>query len=66
MKIDKFKEDAEKLIDQLEDLIQQLPQKGDTSDTCQRVTLQQALNEFSYTVNGTEQEDLDNECKTST
>ena len=59
MKIENFKERAEDLISQFEDLIHQMPQKGDKSTECQRVTLQVKLNELSYAVNGTEQKDLE-------
>ena len=54
----KLKNDFEKVIDLAEDLIHQLPQKGDTSNDCQRVALQCAIDEFSYTVNGIEKKDL--------
>jgi len=56
--IDEFKKQAENLIDKFQELIELLPQKGDTTETCQRLTLQQALNELSYAVNGTTQNDM--------
>ena len=58
MTLKEFKAEAEHHIDKLEDLIHRLPQKGNTSSECQRMTLQQALNEFYYAVNGTEAKDL--------
>jgi frataxin-like iron-binding protein CyaY len=59
MNIEEFKEQAESLVSQLEDLIHQMPQKGNKSYECQRVTLQIAINEVSYAINGTEQADLE-------
>jgi len=56
--IDEFKNKAQKIIRKFEKLIDQMPQKGDTTATCQRLTIQQALNELAYTVNGTTQKDL--------
>ena len=58
MEINEFKERADDLLSQLEDLIHELPQKGNSSTECQRMNLQQCLNELSYAVNGTEAEDL--------
>lgn len=58
MTLSEFKEQAENLLGQLEELIQQLPQKGNTCNECQRTCLQQAVNEVYYAVNGTEEEDL--------
>jgi frataxin-like iron-binding protein CyaY len=58
MELKEFKEKAEDLLSQMEDLIHELPQKGDTSTECQRTNLQQNLNELYYAVNGTEAEDL--------
>lgn len=42
-----------------EEVIDQLPQKGDKCSDCQRMCLQQAINEFSYVVNGIEESDLE-------
>lgn len=58
MKLQEFKEKAEDLLGQLETLIHKLPQKGNTSDECQRVTLQIAINEVQYAINGTTEADL--------
>lgn len=49
------------LIETAEDLVKQMPQKGNTSDKCQRVNLQEKLNKFQYAVNGIEDEDLKEE-----
>lgn len=58
MTLSEFKEKTENLLGELEELIQQLPQKGNTCSECQRTCLQQAVNEVYYAVNGTEEEDL--------
>jgi len=47
--------------DKAEDVIHSMPEKGMKSYNCQRIILQQAINEFSYRVNGIEQEDLEYE-----
>ena len=59
MKIDKFKKKAQKHLDALEELFNKLPEKGLTSEECQRVNLVNSLLHLGYAVNGTEQEDLD-------
>ncbi len=59
MKLKDFKKQAETLIESLEDLVHNLPQKGDRPSECRRLTLLQALYEFHYAVNGTEQQDLE-------
>ena len=54
-----FRRKAEALLDQLEDLIKaSVPQKGDKSEDCQHITLLQALQGLSSTVNGTTPEDF--------
>jgi polyhydroxyalkanoate synthesis regulator phasin len=58
MKLQEFKDKAEDLINQIEVLIHTMPQKGDISTKCQRIYLQQNLNELQYAFNGTEQSDL--------
>ena len=63
MDIKDFKSKAEDLLGQLESLIQTMPQKGDTSTDCQRVYLQQQINEVYYAINGTEQSDLEDEAE---
>jgi predicted Zn-ribbon and HTH transcriptional regulator len=49
---------TESHIEQLQTLIERLPQKGDKQEDCQRVCLQQRLNELESAINGTEAEDL--------
>ena len=63
MELMDFKDSAEKLIDDFENLIHQMPQKGNKSCDCQRTFLQQRLNELSYAVNGTEQVDLEEDSE---
>lgn len=58
MKAEKFKIRVEKLIDKIEDLIEKIPYHGDSCSESQKVCLKQALNEFSYTVNGVEESDF--------
>jgi hypothetical protein len=63
MNIKEFKSKAEDLLGQLETLIQTMPQKGDKSTDCQRIYLQQQINEVYYAINGTEQSDLNDEVE---
>ena len=65
MEIVEFKERAERSISELEDLIHQMPQNGNSTKECQRVYLQQKLNEFHYAVNGTEIDDLGDNSENS-
>jgi len=58
LNIAEFKEKAEKLLYELEDLIKAMPYKGDIANVSQKVLLQQAINEVHYAVNGTCEEDL--------
>lgn len=59
MTIEDFQEQADEHIDALEKLFNKLPQKGNTSEECQKINLIQHLNEVQYAVNGTTQEDLE-------
>ena len=59
MKIETFKKKFQKRIDQIQDLINEMPQKGDKVSTCQRMCLQQQLNELDSALGGTYQYDLD-------
>ena len=59
MNIKQFKKRAEKKLGELEKLIQQMPQKGDKSEHCQRLCIQQTINQVYYAINGTKQEDLE-------
>ncbi len=58
MKAKEFKNKAEKLIDKIQDLINQMPYKGDTQSDSQKICLTHQLNEFYYTVNGVEDSDF--------
>jgi len=53
-----FRREAESLIDALNHLIIRIPQKGNTSDECQRCLLTQKINELSSAINGTTIEDF--------
>lgn len=57
-KAETIKDTFGKIIDLAEDVIEVIPQKGNTSSDCQKINLQRALNEFSYVVNGIETGDL--------
>ena len=54
-----FKDQADSIIDKFQDHINLMPDKGDTTETSQKIVLQQSLNELSYAVNGTEANDLE-------
>ncbi len=58
MNIDEFKNKLDNLISEAENVIEEMPQKGDKSTDCQKINLIQALNQFQHCVNGTTQEDL--------
>ena len=58
MELQEFKTQTEVLIDKFQDLINELPQKGNKSTECQRVCLQQHLNELESAVTGTEVSDM--------
>ncbi len=53
-----FKYKAELLIAELETLIEQMPQLGNSAENSQKVLLQQKVNELQYAVNGVEDEDF--------
>lgn len=54
----KFKDKAHKLLGKLEEHIHKMPQKGLSSNDCQRTYIQQKINEVSYAINGIEEDDL--------
>jgi len=58
MKAQKFKTKVEALISKIEDLILAMPDQGNTSSESQKIALQNAINQFSYTVNGVEDSDF--------
>jgi hypothetical protein len=58
MKAKRFQRRIETLTDKISDLIDSMPDKGDTQETSQKICLRQALNEFSYVVNGIQDQDL--------
>jgi len=58
MELQEFKEKAEQLTDEFQQLIDELPQKGDKIEDCQKVCLQQHLNELASAVTGTEDSDM--------
>lgn len=58
MNIKEFQSQAQDLVSQFESLLEQIPQKGDTSDECQKVGLTNALMNLDNYINGTRQEDM--------
>lgn len=58
MNITDFKNQMQDHLDSMQNLIGLMPKKGDTTSECQRMTLQQALNELEYALNGTKAEDM--------
>jgi len=61
-----FQTKAHKLLESFEDLLKRIPQKGNTSDTCQKATIQTALNNLVHAVNGLTDEDFDNQVDMNT
>ena len=57
---EKFKKRIEALIEKIEDLIDEMPYRGDSEKESQKVYLLNQLNEFSYAVNGIKESDLKN------
>ena len=58
MTLEQFEYGSADLINDLEHFIEVMPRKGDTISTCQRMAIQQAINELSYAFNGVTEEDL--------
>jgi len=54
-----FKSKVEELIGQIEDVISEMPHKGDSETESQKIYLTNQLNQFSYAVNGVEDSDFD-------
>jgi frataxin-like iron-binding protein CyaY len=53
-----FKNRVEDLVSQIEDIINKMPYKGDSETESQKIYLMNKLNQFSYAVNGVEDEDF--------
>jgi len=58
MNLEEFQTKGQNILDMFQELIDELPQKGDKSTDCQKVNLQQHLNELEAVVNGTEESDM--------
>ena len=54
-----FQSKVEELISQIEDIISEMPYKGDSEKQSQKIYLTNQLNQFSYAVNGVEDEDFE-------
>ncbi len=61
MTIKEFQLVAEYLMSPIQELIGDMPQKGDTPNECQKMNLQRCLSDLGYAFNGTEQKDLEND-----
>ena len=57
--IEEFHERIESLIEEIEDLISEMPYKGDSETKSQKIYLINQLNQFHYAVNGIEEEDFE-------
>ena len=59
MKLNLLKEKLHSHVEQIEDLIELMPHKGDKCSDSQKLCLTQAINEFEHSINGitTEQEE---------
>lgn len=57
----KFKTKAESLINELEELINTMPYRGNSEQESQKIYLSNKLNQFSYAINGVEEGDFDKE-----
>ena len=54
-----FQTKVENLVSQIEYLIDEMPYKGDSERESQKIYLTNQLNQFSYAVNGVEDEDFE-------
>lgn len=60
MNITEIQSAAQDLLEQIETLIKQrIPQKGDTADECQHITLINALNDLESAFSGLDRFDLE-------
>jgi len=55
----KFKERLESLVSEIENVIDEMPFKGNSCQESQKICLIQALNKFSFAINGIEKDDLE-------
>lgn len=53
-----FKEQVERYIDEISELISKMPYKGDSECESQKICLMNQLNQFSHVVNGVEDSDF--------
>jgi len=59
IKYRQFKLRSEGVLDEMQNLINLVSQKGNKSEECQHMALQLALNNFEQTVNGTTDKDFE-------
>lgn len=55
---ERVKSKLESLLEQMQDIVEDMPSKGSTSSECQRMTISIALNELDHCINGIELEDF--------
>ena len=59
MNIEDFKQEAYRILEELTDLVNaNVESTGDTSDTCQQLTIINEIYGVEYAINGTTQKDL--------
>lgn len=58
MNKEEFKNKVEDLVSQIEDIIKEMPYRGDSEIESQKIFLLNQLNQFSYAVNGVRDEDF--------
>jgi hypothetical protein len=61
MNAKEFKEKTEKLIYEIEGLIEEMPYKADSETDSQKIFLMNQLNQFNYAVNGVTDDDFNEE-----
>jgi hypothetical protein len=55
---DEWKERAYEILDEFEEHLSSMPDKGDTTETSQKISLRNAFNNLYANVNGVEDEDF--------
>lgn len=58
MELKLLKEKLHSHVEQIDDLLEEMPDKGNKCSDSQRVCLQNAINSFEHNINGITEEDL--------
>lgn len=58
-KLNRVQKKATKLLDELYNLIEQIPQKGNTAEDCQKICISNAIYDLEHTFNGLSVEDFE-------